>query len=318
MNNILKLQNDYNQFLSENQFSGSPDNLYDPMNYIMSLGGKRIRPLLSMIGNRMGNGNPLHGLQIGHVMEIFHNFSLVHDDIMDRADLRRGKETVHVKWNLPTAIFSGDNMLIEAFKLLSLYEGPNKNAIIETFLQTAKEVCEGQQNDMDFESMEHVEIEHYLNMIQNKTAVLLGCSLKCGALSANCNEQTSNILYDFAVNMGLAFQMMDDYLDTFGSSDNTGKLQGGDIYQGKKTWLFLKSQNSNFTHHQELFQLSDPSEKAKKVIDYWISIGLDQDCLRLIQTYNQHALEDLEILKKEGLDCAILDELLDYLGNRNS
>ena len=318
MNNILKLQNDYNLYLTENQFSGSPENLYDPMNYILSLGGKRIRPLLSMLGNKIGNGNPLHGLQIGHVMEIFHNFSLVHDDIMDRADLRRGQETVHVKWNLPTAILSGDNMLIEAFKLLSLYDGPNKSSIIETFLQTAKEVCEGQQNDMDFESMDHVEIDHYLNMIQNKTAVLLGCSLKCGALSANCDKNSANILYDFAVNMGLAFQIMDDYLDTFGSSDNTGKLQGGDILQGKKTWLFLKSQNSDFSKHQELFQIENPTLKATSVIEYWKSIGLDKECMNLIQSYNEKALRDLEILKNEGLNCEILEELLDYLGNRNS
>jgi len=318
MKNITDLQSQYNSYLQNNQFAGSPANLYDPMNYIMSLGGKRIRPLLSMIGNKLFNGQPNHGLEIGHVMEVFHNFSLVHDDIMDKADIRRGKETVHVKWNMPTAILSGDNMLIETFKMLNKYDGPNKSSIIQTFTQTAIEVCEGQQNDMDFESKEQVEIAEYLNMIQNKTAVLLGCSLKCGALSANANESTANILYDFAVNMGMAFQMMDDYLDSFGASDNTGKLQGGDIIQGKKTWLYLMSQQTNSELHQRFFSLTEPNEKVREVLSYWKSINLDSDCLKLIQTYNNHALEDLELLKAQGISCEILEDLLLYLGNRNS
>ena len=253
MNTIEKLQNDYNQFLNQNSFKGSPDNLYNPMNYIMSLGGKRVRPLLSMIGNQLVNGDAQHGIYIGHIMEVFHNFSLVHDDIMDKADSRRGKPTVHKKWDEPTAILSGDNMLVKAYELLINYTGPNKDAILKTFTKTAAEVCEGQQNDMDFESRNDVDIDSYLHMIQNKTAVLLGCSIKCGALSGNCNEQISNELYDFAINMGMAFQLMDDYLDTFGNSDNTGKIKGVDILQGKKTWLFLNSQHNYQEKHQELF-----------------------------------------------------------------
>ena len=306
MKNISNLQAQYNSYLTQNQFSGSPENLYEPMNYIMSLGGKRIRPLLSMIGNQLFNGQPNHGLEIGHIMEVFHNFSLVHDDIMDKADLRRGNETVHIKWNMPTAILSGDNMLIETFGMLN------------TYLKTATEVCEGQQNDMDFESRDQVEIDDYLNMIQNKTAVLLGCSLKCGALSANANEIAANLLYDFAVNMGMAFQMMDDYLDSFGASNNTGKIQGGDIIQGKKTWLYLMSQQSNFEKHQEVFNLSDPNQKTNEVLSFWKSIQLDKQCLNLIQSYNSKALKDLDLLKSQGVPCEILEELLDYLGNRNS
>ncbi len=318
MNNIEKLQKEYNQFLDENQFNGLPDNLYHSMNYIMSLGGKRVRPLLSMIGNQMSQGDPEYGIQIGHVMEVFHNFSLVHDDIMDKAELRRGKDTVHVKWNMPTAILAGDNMLIVAFELLQNYQGPNKTAIIETFIQTAKEVCEGQQNDMDFENATTVEIDQYLKMIQFKTAVLLGCSLKCGALSGNCDLESSNILYDFAVNMGMAFQMMDDYLDTFGNSEITGKLQGGDILQGKKTWLFLMSKKISTDMHNQLFSIENSHNKALSVIEHWKSIGLDQMCLELINTYNNKALKDLSILKDNGIDCQILEELLNFLGNRTA
>ncbi len=318
MNNIVNLQLRYNQFLGENQFHGQPSNLYDPMNYIMSLGGKRIRPLLSMIGNQIVNGNPNDGILIGHVMEVFHNFSLVHDDIMDKAELRRGNDTVHIKWNMPTAILSGDNMLIMAFELLHNYQGPNKKYIIDAFIQTSKEVCEGQQNDMDFENMEQVEIDHYLKMIQFKTAVLLGCSLKCGALSGNCDIETSNILYDFAVNMGMAFQMMDDYLDTFGNSESTGKIQGGDILQGKKTWLFLKSQSLFPKQHIELFSLQNDHQKAPLVIEFWKSIELDKMCLDLIESYNHKALKDLSILKENGMDCALLEELLQYLGSRTT
>ena len=318
MNTIEKLQNDYNQFLNQNSFKGSPDNLYNPMNYIMSLGGKRVRPLLSMIGNQLVNGDPQHGIYIGHIMEVFHNFSLVHDDIMDKADSRRGKPTVHKKWDEPTAILSGDNMLVKAYELLINYTGPNKDAILKTFTKTAAEVCEGQQNDMDFESRNDVDIDSYLHMIQNKTAVLLGCSIKCGALSGNCNEQTSNELYDFAINMGMAFQLMDDYLDTFGNSDNTGKIKGGDILQGKKTWLFLNSQHIDQEKHQELFNDENNSTKVNAIIAHWQKIEIDKQCLQLIEDYNKKAHSNLERIEKNGVDTELLIELLNYLSERQN
>ena len=318
MNTIEKLQNDYNQFLNQNSFKGSPDNLYNPMNYIMSLGGKRVRPLLSMIGNQLVNGDAQHGIYIGHIMEVFHNFSLVHDDIMDKADSRRGKPTVHKKWDEPTAILSGDNMLVKAYELLINYTGPNKDAILKTFTKTAAEVCEGQQNDMDFESRNDVDIDSYLHMIQNKTAVLLGCSIKCGALSGNCNEQTSNELYDFAINMGMAFQLMDDYLDTFGNSDNTGKIKGGDILQGKKTLLFLNSQHIDQEKHQELFNDENNSTKVNAIIAHWQKIELDKQCLQLIEDYNKKAHSNLVRIEKNGIDTELLIELLNYLSERQN
>jgi geranylgeranyl diphosphate synthase type II len=318
MNTIEKLQNDYNQYLTANPFSGSPGNLYNPMNYIMSLGGKRVRPLLSMIGNQLANGDTQHGIYVGHVMEVFHNFSLVHDDIMDKADSRRGKPTVHKKWDEPTAILSGDNMLVKAYELLINYTGPNKDAILKTFTKTAAEVCEGQQNDMDFESRSDVDVDSYLHMIQNKTAVLLGCSIKCGALSGNCNEQTSNELYDFAINMGMAFQLMDDYLDTFGNSDNTGKIKGGDILQGKKTWLFLNSQYADKQKHQELFQMENSSSKVDAIITHWQEIEIDKKCIQLIEDFNKKAHLNLEHIEKSGYNTNLLIELLNYLSERQN
>jgi geranylgeranyl diphosphate synthase type II len=318
MNTIEKLQTDYNQFLTQNSFQGSPNNLYNPMNYIMSLGGKRVRPLLSIIGNQLANGDIQNGIYVGHVMEVFHNFSLVHDDIMDKADTRRGKPTVHKKWDEPTAILSGDNMLVKAYELLINYKGPNKDKILKTFTQTAAEVCEGQQNDMDFEQRVDVDIESYLHMIQNKTAVLLGCSIKCGALSANCNEEISNELYDFAINIGMAFQLMDDYLDTFGNSDNTGKIKGGDILQGKKTWLFLNSQHIDQQKHQELFSKENSATKVDIIVSHWQEIELDKQCLQLIQEYNQKAHSNLERIEKSGFDTQLLNELLNYLSERQN
>ena len=318
MNTIEKLQIDYNQYLTANPFSGSPGNLYNPMNYIMSLGGKRVRPLLSMIGNQLANGDTQHGIYVGHVMEVFHNFSLVHDDIMDKADSRRGKPTVHKKWDEPTAILSGDNMLVKAYELLINYTGPNKDAILKTFTKTAAEVCEGQQNDMDFESRNDVDVDSYLHMIQNKTAVLLGCSIKCGALSGNCNEQTSNELYDFAINIGMAFQLMDDYLDTFGNSDNTGKIKGGDILQGKKTWLFLNSQYADKQKHQELFQMENTSSKVDVIIAHWQEIELDKKCIELIEDFNKKAHLNLEHIEKNGFNTELLIQLLNYLSERQN
>lgn len=318
MNTIEKLQNDYNHFLTQNPFKGFPNNLYDPMNYIMSLGGKRVRPLLSMIGNQLAGGDIQNGICIGHVMEVFHNFSLVHDDIMDKADTRRGKPTVHKKWDEPTAILSGDNMLVKAYELLINYSGPNKDAILKTFTKTAAEVCEGQQNDMDFESRNDVDVDSYLHMIQNKTAVLLGCSIKCGALSANCNEETSDELYKFAINMGMAFQLMDDYLDTFGDSDNTGKIKGGDILQGKKTWLFLNSQFDDQQKHQELFQAENSTSKVDAIIAYWQKIEIDRKCLQLIDDYNKKAHLNLKLIEKEGFDTQLLIRLLNYLSERQN
>lgn len=217
-----------------------PQKLYAPINYILGLGGKRLRPVLTLAGCDLFNGNPEHAITAGLGLEIFHNFTLLHDDIMDKADVRRGKETVHKKWNPNIAILSGDTMFAISFRQMAKCKSARADEILNTFTTTAIEVCEGQQFDMDFETTDQVSIPEYINMIRLKTAVLLGCSLKIGALCANAAADQANLIYDFGVNIGLAFQLKDDYLDAFGDLEKFGKKIGGDIAENKKTYLFLK------------------------------------------------------------------------------
>jgi len=313
---LTDFQQIYEKYLQENPFKGSPKNLYDPMNYIMGLGGKRIRPTLALIGSHMTGGNIANSLPVAHAIEVFHNFTLLHDDLMDNSNLRRGKETVHVKWDNPTAILAGDNMLILALEYLQSYEGPNKDAIINIFLKTSREVCEGQQNDMDFGLRENVVSEsEYLHMIEQKTAVLLGCALQCGALTGGINESESLEYYDLAINMGLSFQMMDDYLDSFGDSAKTGKLQGGDIKEGKNTWLKIKSFETNAEITGELFKISS-KERIDKVINYWRSINLDNRILDKAKMYRDKEYLLMEKIRSTGVDCSVLENLSELLISR--
>ncbi len=315
---IEQLQSAYSQYLSQHPFQGNPKNLYDPMNYIMSLGGKRIRPILALIGNQIGGGNLEHGLSVGHTMEVFHNFSLVHDDIMDRAHIRRGKPTVHKKWDEPTAILSGDNMLVKCFEILLNYQGPNKHEITAAFAKTATEVCEGQQNDMDFGLSEHVVSEDdYFHMIEQKTAVLLGCSIQCGFLSSGGNSLIAEKLKEFAIDMGLAFQLRDDYLDSFGSESEIGKKQGGDILEKKNTWLYIQSMNLVPIKTTQAFLL-EGDERINAVLDLWKEIGLDQLMLSKIQEYHVKSEEILIELSNQGYNIELLDSMSKWLLQRNS
>ncbi len=313
---LSNFQQIYESYLKENQFNGSPNNLYEPMNYIMGLGGKRIRPTLVLIGAHMTGVEIEKALPLAHAIEVFHNFTLLHDDIMDNADLRRGKETVHVKWDNPTAILAGDNMLILALEYLHSYQGPNKEVIIEIFLKTAREVCEGQQNDMDFGLRESVVSENeYLHMIEQKTAVLLGCSLQCGALTGGISLEESNDFYDLAINMGLSFQMMDDYLDSFGDSFKTGKLQGGDIKEGKNTWLKIKSFEIDPVISSEFFKIS-PEERINKVVKHWKQIQLDKLILEKAKMYQDKEYYLMNKIGSSGINCSILKNLSALLINR--
>jgi len=223
------------------KFEGKPNNLYDPLNYIMGLGGKRMRPVLTLIGCELFHGDPGKALYPAMGVEVFHNFTLMHDDIMDQAPLRRGQQAVHQKWNEPTAILSGDLMLVKAYELIMRVDGIQLPKVLEVFNQTATGVCEGQQMDMDFESRDDVSVDEYIQMISLKTAVLLGCSLKIGALIAKADEEYAELLYDYGVNMGVGFQLMDDILDVFGDAEKVGKQHAGDILSDKKTYLLLKT-----------------------------------------------------------------------------
>ena len=244
---IPQLQELYRQFMERLEHAEDgrePRGLYEPIEYILSIGGKRIRPLLALIAARMfGDGiDAPAGMPVALAVEVFHNFTLLHDDIMDQSPLRRGRPTVHRKWDVNTAILSGDLMLIQAYGYLSGLPDPSRiPVILETFNRVATGVCEGQQFDVDFERQSHVTIEEYLKMIELKTAVLLGGALEMGALAAGASREDADHLYAFGRLTGLAFQLHDDLLDTFGNEELTGKLTGNDIIRNKKTFLYIKA-----------------------------------------------------------------------------
>jgi geranylgeranyl diphosphate synthase type II len=313
---IAKLHNLYVDYLHQNAFSGAPNNLYEPMRYIMELGGKRIRPILCMTGAEACGSEAEHAIAVAHAMEVFHNFSLVHDDIMDRADQRRGLPTVHKKWNEPTAILAGDNLLVKAYESILAFQGEGKDAILRLFSRTAAQVCEGQQDDMDFAERNGVSEAEYLQMIQNKTAVLLGCSLASGALVANAEDKIVQGLYDFAIAIGMSFQMMDDYLDAFGDASKTGKVSGGDIMEGKKTWLYIKSCEIN-AETPSWFAQYEHEQRVIAVKSQWINMGLDQLILQKAREYNQEGLRILSALAEQGVKTDGLTEILDFLSGRS-
>ena len=313
---IARLYKLYTDFLQKNAFQGSPSNLYDPMRYIMELGGKRIRPILCMTGAEACGGKAEDAISVAHAMEVFHNFSLVHDDIMDRADQRRGLPTVHQKWNEPTAILAGDNLLVKAYESILAFEGARKNEILSLFSKTATEVCEGQQDDMDFSERNEVSEAEYLQMIQYKTAVLLGCSLSSGALVANASSDVVKGLYDFAIAIGMSFQMMDDYLDAFGDSEKTGKVSGGDIMEGKKTWLYIKSCELNAST-KDWFAETNLELRVSNVQQAWKSMGLDQMILTKSEEYNRQGVQILSQLSEMGVHTQGLTEIVDFLSGRS-
>ncbi len=309
---IAKYHQLYSEFLSQNAFVGEPNNLYEPMKYIMELGGKRIRPILCLVGAEACGGKVQGALPIAHAMEVFHNFSLVHDDIMDRADQRRGLPTVHKKWNEPTAILAGDNLLVKAYESILSYSGNGKNEILTLFSKTATEVCEGQQDDMDFAERNEVSEANYLNMIQKKTAVLLGCSLASGAIVASASSSIVQKMYDFAIAIGMSFQMMDDYLDAFGASENIGKVSGGDIMEGKKTWLYIKSCELD-SNTPAWFSKYEAEQRVAFIQDKWRAMGLDQMLLNVANDYNDHGLAILKDLEEMGVSVNGLKEILEFL-----
>jgi geranylgeranyl diphosphate synthase type II len=243
--------------------------LYAPVKYILDLGGKRMRPVLTLMGTDLFGGVISEASRSALGIEVFHNFTLLHDDIMDNAPLRRGKATVHEKWNTNAAILSGDVMFVQAFTLVTSCKTEHLRAIIDIFNVTAIEVCEGQQYDMEFETRDDVTLDEYLEMIRLKTSVLVGCALEIGAVLADASKEDSRNLYDFGMNLGMAFQIKDDILDVFGDSALFGKQVGGDILANKKTYLLLKAlEAANETQSTELKQwlsTTDTAVATKKV-----------------------------------------------------
>ncbi|MBP6479010.1 MAG: polyprenyl synthetase family protein, partial [Chitinophagaceae bacterium] len=278
-------------------FPEQPSSLYDPNEYFLKLGGKRIRPVLCLMGNELFDDIKEDAWFLGTAIELFHNFTLIHDDIMDKAPLRRGMETVHSKYGDSTALLAGDVMLVTAYEELNKIGVEQLKPILTLFNRTAKEVCEGQQLDMDFEKMDNVNMEAYINMITLKTSVALAASLQTGAILGGAGERNQHLLYDFGKKLGIAFQVQDDYLDAFGDPDKFGKQVGGDILSNKKTFLLLHAlETATATQQKELKELLlvNSDDKIEKVLQIFRDCKVDEWALQLKNKYLDEAFNHLE------------------------
>lgn len=317
----------YQQLISEYfntlQLVKEPKNLYEPIHYILSLGGKRMRPILTLMATEVFDADSKKAIPAATAIEIFHNFSLVHDDIMDDAPLRRGNETVHEKWNVNTAILSGDAMLILAYQHFEEYEPKVFRDLAKLFSKTALEVCEGQQYDVDFETRDDVTISEYLKMIEYKTAVLVAAAMKMGAIVAETSEENANLIYDFGLNLGLAFQLQDDYLDAFGNPETFGKQVGGDIIENKKTYLYLKaiefakSEEREQLLHLFSIQPSDNSDKIESVKTIFDTTGASEATQKAIHDFTFKAFETLEKMNISDDKKTLLKAFGENLMSRN-
>lgn len=293
---------DFISYLNKQSFNREPKNLYEPVDYILQLGGKRIRPILTLMASDIFSGDYKKALPAAMAVETFHNFTLVHDDIMDDAPLRRGKKTVHEKWNINTGILSGDAMLILAYQYFENYEPKIFQKLAQLFSKTALEVCDGQQLDVDFETRNDVTINEYIEMIRLKTSVLVAAALKMGAIVAEADEDQANLLYNYGLNLGIAFQLQDDYLDTFGNPETFGKQVGGDIIENKKTFLYLKAlEVANSDTKSALLRfysekLEDNSEKISEVTQIFKTHNIPNFTKELIENYTSKAFESLDNL----------------------
>ncbi len=297
----LKEDDSFESYLLNHPFTGNPDSLYVPMNYIMQLGGKRIRPkLLLMAYESISGAMTEDAFKLALAIETFHNFSLVHDDIMDHAQLRRGQQTLHKRWNDATAILAGDNLLTKCYDLILGAQIPNKEIILKIFTDTATQVCEGQQMDMDLPHKTNVKESEYLEMIKYKTAVLPAVALQIGALAANASNVVADAFYQYGLNLGMAFQLQDDFLDTFGTTEALGKQIGGDILENKKTILYLHAlqnlDNDNRQTLQNWFteKVHDNELKIKEVSNLYKIAGSDAYLLQLKKQHETQALVNLE------------------------
>ncbi len=302
MHSVEQYRTGFISYLQQKTKVKEPVNLYEPITYILELGGKRLRPVLTLLTTEIFGTDYNKALDAALAIELFHNFSLMHDDIMDDAPLRRGKTTVHEKWNVNTAILSGDAMLITAYQLFENYENETFKNLAKLFSKTALQVCEGQQYDMDFEIRTDVGITEYLKMIEYKTAVLIAASLKMGAIVAGASLEEQKNVYDFGKNLGIAFQLQDDYLDAFGDPKTFGKQVGGDIIANKKTFLYLKALELGTPDQQkelrDLFSIQPkyPVAKINTIKDIFQKSGAAQRTQHKIESYTQKAFEITDTL----------------------
>lgn len=306
-----KLLQMFEEYLTSSEIRKEPQGIYDPINYVLSMGGKRIRPVLMLMAYSLYKNNAQDILPAALAIETYHNYTLLHDDVMDKADVRRGKPTVHKKWNENAAILSGDSMLVLAYQRMLEVENKRMKDVLDLFTTTALEIGEGQQYDLEFETRMDVKEEEYIEMIRLKTSVLLACALKIGALLADAPLEECDKLYEFGINMGLAFQLQDDYLDVYGDFKTFGKAIGGDILCDKKTFMLInainKAQGFDFGK-----QYNTPQEKISAVTNLYNDLGIDKLAQGKIEYYFNMARKNLDEL---SLSADQKKPLYDYLNN---
>ena len=319
MSELLKLSQLIESEIINIKFPSSPGNLYNPLNYFLSIGGKRLRPVLTLLATELGGVQKEDAINCALAIEVFHNFSLIHDDIMDAAPIRRGKVTVHEKWNSNIAILSGDVLLVKAYQLLAKQKSQHIPELLTLFNKTAIEVCEGQQMDMDFETRELVTVDEYIKMIRLKTSVLLGCALEFGFIVSNNSISNRKKIYDFGVNIGIAFQIQDDLLDLYGNPDKVGKQVGGDVKSNKKTLLYLIAEkNAVGDLREKLNQVKselDLNSKVSATQEIYEALGVKIETKSYLDIYYQQAIDLLDSIETESDKSAIM-EMVNYLFNR--
>ena len=319
---INELTEKINQHFAELQFNRQPQGLYDPVAYVLSLGGKRIRPLLMLMAYNLYREDVERIFPQATGIEVYHNYTLLHDDLMDKADRRRGKPTVHKVWNENTAILSGDAMLVLAYQFMAQCPAEKLKEVMDLFSLTALEICEGQQMDMDFETRKDVTEAEYIEMIRLKTSVLLSCSLKMGAPLAGASDDDAQHLYDFGIRLGLAFQLKDDLLDVYGNPEVFGKNIGGDILCNKKTYLLIKAyEQATPAQRQALDAWIDaenyvPEEKIAAVTALYDEIGVKALCEQLMEAYTEQARASLQAVSVSAERKSELTALMEKLMHR--
>lgn len=320
MHKLELLQHRIDEKLKQLQVSGKPDTLYEPIRYFLAIGGKRIRPILVLLAAQLFDNEDDSVINQALAVELFHNFTLIHDDIMDKAPLRRGVATIHEKWNDSQAILSGDALLIIAYQYLMRTRPKYHGLLIETFSKMAIEVCEGQQLDMDFEKKAQAEINEYINMIRLKTSVLLGCALELGAIVSDASTEDRHHLYQFGVNIGIAFQIQDDILDVYSDASKFGKQVGGDIISNKKTYLYIKARELADERQKNILQNqllnTNIADKIKTVKDLYDELNVRLHAEKEMEKYYQEAIKNLNAIQVHSDKKEPLHALADYLMNR--
>lgn len=323
MNTLEKLSEIINENLKSLGYRRDPENLYVPIEYALSLGGKRLRPLLTLVACEMFDGKIEDAVNAALGIEMYHNHTLLHDDVMDNADVRRGKPTVHKNWGENSAILSGDAMLILAYKYI-MNTVCNREKVLDLFTETALQICEGQQYDMEFESRNDVSATEYMEMIRLKTAVLLACSLKIGAIIAGASDHDSNLIYEYGIHIGLAFQLQDDILDVYGDERVFGKKIGGDILCDKKTFLLIdalkKSSPDDLTELGKWIcnQSCDPSEKIKAVTSVYNRLNVREDAESIMNDCYNKAMACLKQICIDADKKMVLLQLTEKLVSRSA